>query len=80
MTLVALGLAWLAGIALAGWLEPSLPILGLLALPALAVVAHIRHVETGYVALLASGYDRREARAAVEVTVSRVLARWKTPA
>jgi hypothetical protein len=36
MTLIALGLAWLAGIALAGWLEPPLPVLGLLALPALA--------------------------------------------
>jgi competence protein ComEC len=38
MTLIALGLAWLAGIALAGWLEPPLPVLGLLALPALAVL------------------------------------------
>jgi competence protein ComEC len=38
MTLTALGLAWLAGIALAGWLEPPLPVLGVLALPALAVL------------------------------------------
>jgi len=43
----------------------------------LAVVAHIRHVETDYDALLGSGYDRHEARAAVEPTVSRVLARWE---
>ncbi len=46
----------------------------------LAVIAHIRHVETDYDALLASGYDRREARAAVETAVSRVLAQWATPA
>ena len=42
----------------------------------LAVMAHIRHVETGYDALLASGYERREARAAVETAVHQVLARW----
>jgi competence protein ComEC len=36
MTLIYLGLAWLAGIALARWLEPPLLTLGLLALPALA--------------------------------------------
>ncbi len=36
MTLIFLGLAWLAGIELAGWLQPPLPVLGLLALPALA--------------------------------------------
>ena len=33
MTLITLGLAWLAGIALAGWLQLPLPALGLLALP-----------------------------------------------
>ena len=38
MTLLFLGLAWLAGIALAVWLEPPLPVLGLLALPALAAL------------------------------------------
>jgi len=37
VTLIALGLSWLAGIALAQWLQPPLPALGLLALPALAV-------------------------------------------
>jgi hypothetical protein len=43
----------------------------------LAVIAHVRHVETEYDQLLASGHDRREARAAVETTVNRVLARWE---
>lgn len=43
----------------------------------LAVIAHIRHVDTEYDTLLASGYDRREARAAVEAPVSRILARWE---
>jgi hypothetical protein len=33
VTLITLGLAWLAGIALAGWLQLPLPALGLLALP-----------------------------------------------
>jgi hypothetical protein len=42
----------------------------------LAVIAHIRHVETEYDKLLASGHDRREARAAVEGVVSQVLTRW----
>jgi hypothetical protein len=45
-----------------------------------AVIAHIRHVETKYDALLSSGYDRREARAAVEAAVNQVLARWAGPA
>lgn len=43
----------------------------------LAVIAHIRHVETDYDLLLTSGYERSEARATVEVTVQRVLAKWK---
>jgi hypothetical protein len=38
MTLFTLGLAWLAGIALARWLQPPLPVLGLLAVPALAAL------------------------------------------
>ena len=42
----------------------------------LAVVAHIRHVETDYDTLLASGYDRHEARSAVETAVNRVLSQW----
>ncbi|GAB4539840.1 MAG: DNA internalization-related competence protein ComEC/Rec2 [Anaerolineae bacterium] len=36
MTLFYLGLAWLAGIFLACWLEPPFPVLGLLTVPALA--------------------------------------------
>lgn len=43
----------------------------------LAVFAHIRHIETKYDTLLASGYDRHEARAAVEAAVGRVLALWE---
>jgi competence protein ComEC len=38
MTLFYLGLAWLTGVALARWLEPPLPALGLLAVPALAAL------------------------------------------
>jgi len=43
----------------------------------LAVIAHVRHTETDYDALLAQGYERSEARAQVEGTVFRVLARWE---
>ena len=45
----------------------------------LAVIAHIRHVETEYDTLLADGYDRYEARAAVAATVSQVLIQWEGP-
>jgi competence protein ComEC len=38
MTLITLGLAWLAGVALARWIEPPLPALALLAIPALAAL------------------------------------------
>jgi hypothetical protein len=41
-----------------------------------AVLAHVRHCETPYDALLARGCDRWEARAAVEETVRRVLQKW----
>jgi len=44
----------------------------------LAVMAHVRHAETQYDKLLASGYDRWEARAEVEGTVGRVLAAWES--
>jgi hypothetical protein len=44
----------------------------------LAVIAHIRHAETNYDTLLARGYDRREARAAVEAAVDHVLGWWET--
>jgi hypothetical protein len=43
----------------------------------LAVIAHIRHAETGYDALLAQGYERSEARAQVHDAVARILARWE---
>ena len=43
----------------------------------LAVSAHIRHAETEYDALLANGYERREARNQVKGAVDRVLAQWK---
>lgn len=43
----------------------------------LAVIAHIRHAETKYDELLARGYDRRDARAQVEGTVSEVLENWE---
>jgi len=38
LTLIYLGLSWLAGIALADWLQPPLPSLWLLALPAVAAL------------------------------------------
>jgi hypothetical protein len=43
----------------------------------LAVVAHVRHTETPYDALLAAGYDRWDARAEVEGAVARVLDSWE---
>jgi hypothetical protein len=42
----------------------------------LAVAAHIRHRETRYDDLLASGYERWDARAAVERAVREVLQKW----
>ncbi len=45
----------------------------------LAVIAHIRHRETDYDKLLARGYDRQEARFAVEKSVMQVLEKWETP-
>jgi hypothetical protein len=46
----------------------------------LAVVAHVRHAETPYDALLAAGHERWDARAQVEGAVARVLALWAAPA
>jgi hypothetical protein len=43
----------------------------------LAVIAHVRHAETDYDALLAQGYERSEARAQVRDAVARILARWE---
>ena len=42
----------------------------------LAVIAHVRHAETNYDALLSRGYERQDARAEVENKVARVLAQW----
>lgn len=42
----------------------------------LAVVAHVRHAETEYDALLVGGWDRQEARAHVNEEVSAVLSQW----
>ena len=44
----------------------------------LAVVAHVRHRETSYDTLLATGHDRWDARAQVEGAVARVLDQWGT--
>lgn len=44
----------------------------------LAVIAHVRHAETEYVALLAEGYGRRGARKQVEEAVGRVLTEWES--
>jgi hypothetical protein len=41
----------------------------------LAVVAHIRHTETDYDALLIKGYDRQDARSEVRREVDRILSR-----
>lgn len=43
----------------------------------LAVVAHLRHAQTGYDALLAAGVERHEARRAVRDRVDAVLAEWR---
>jgi hypothetical protein len=43
----------------------------------LAVIAYIRHAETPYDRLLATGFERREARARVEGKVDEILNRWK---
>ena len=43
----------------------------------LAVVAHVRHTETEYDALLVGGCDRQEARARVNEEVSRVVGAWR---
>jgi len=45
----------------------------------LAVLAHVRHIETPYDELLASGADRREARRQVEDQVRFTLASWQRP-
>jgi hypothetical protein len=44
-----------------------------------AVLAHVRHIETSYDELLASGLDRREARRQVEDQVRFILTTWQQP-
>ena len=43
----------------------------------LAVIAHVRHVETQYDELLMRGWDRNDARGAVDEQVDSVLAKWQ---
>ena len=43
----------------------------------LAVIAHIRHTATSYDALLAQGFERWEARAAVAGEVQAILFQWE---
>lgn len=43
----------------------------------LAVVAHVRHVQTDYDALLAASVDRHDARRQVRPRVDEVLATWR---
>ena len=42
----------------------------------LAVVAHVRHAETSYDDLLASGHDRLDARRELRAEIDAVLAQW----
>ena len=46
----------------------------------MAVAAHVRHRETAYDELLASGEERQDARAFVRGEVEAVLERWRRPA
>jgi peptidoglycan/LPS O-acetylase OafA/YrhL len=69
MTLITLGLAWLAGVALAGWLDPPLPVLGLLAVPALAALLLYRR-ERG---------PRLAALCALALLAGAVRLLWATP-
>lgn len=43
----------------------------------LAVRAHIRHTETNYDQLMSQGVGRQVARAQIEETIGRVVARWE---
>ena len=43
----------------------------------LAVIAHIRHTETQYAALMAEGCEREDARAQVKEKVNETLAAWQ---
>lgn len=43
----------------------------------LAVIAHVRHTETNYDALLGRGEDRHDARRQVQTRIEQVLADWE---
>jgi hypothetical protein len=43
----------------------------------LAVIAHIRHTETEYDQLLATGHDRAGARLEVQSAIYETLERWE---
>jgi hypothetical protein len=43
----------------------------------LAVIAHVRHTETGYDALLAEGTDRHEARMLIQDEINHVVEKWQ---
>lgn len=43
----------------------------------LAVIAHIRHIHTRYDEMLASGWERHEARDAIAADVQAVLEQWR---
>lgn len=44
----------------------------------LAVAAHVRHVETGYDALLVAGHERHDARSRMRPLVDQVLQAWRS--
>ncbi|MEJ8634295.1 MULTISPECIES: DUF2293 domain-containing protein [Streptomyces] len=44
-----------------------------------AVRASVRHLDTGYDALLTAGTARKEARARVSAAIETVLASWRHP-
>jgi hypothetical protein len=46
---------------------------------ALAVIAHIRHAETPYDALLMQGTSRRDARSMVQAAIDHTCERWQKP-
>lgn len=46
----------------------------------LAVIAHIRHIETKYDSLLASGFERQDARGLVQGEVDSIVNRWSKQA
>jgi hypothetical protein len=45
----------------------------------MAAAAHVRHRETAYDELLASGEERQDARSLVRAEVEAVLERWSRP-